>query len=111
MYSKTCSHYSSTVEPPEQKLPEQRVYAAVLKFPFLFLMVGKDYKEFSILAENAYGFIKTTYFQSIAHTRSHEGTEGTWRIFLAGSETSLKTAVPGDVQPAREAQRQRMARG
>ena len=70
------------------------------------MKVRKDYKEFSTLAENAYGFIKTTCFQSIAHTRSNEGTEGTWRIFLTGSETSLKTAVPGAGQPAWEAQRQ-----
>ena len=63
------------------------------------------------MAENAYGFIKTTYFPNIAHTRSHEGTEGTWRIFLAGSETSLKTAVPGAGQPVREAQREEMAQG
>lgn len=58
-------------------------------------MVAEDYKEFSILSKNVYGFIKTIFFQSMAHTRTQEGTEGTWRIFLAGSETNLKPAASG----------------
>ena len=58
-------------------------------------MVGEDYKEFSILSKNVYGFIKTIFFQSMAHTRTQEGTEGTWRIILAGSETNLKPAASG----------------